>query len=344
MQWTNPELLKAWAAVISAAAQLLWPAVALIALFVFRKPLTRILGRLKRGKLFGNEIELEAQVEQLSRKAEQVETSLKEIPPRDSLIQLTQTTPSAVPSDGYQSELASPPAAADTPPRPKIREEIAENQESLDGILGGSSLDEIITTGQISPSTGILLLSAQLERRVNYFLAAQGLWSQRTHFFVRNIELLCKKELLPLTLGDLARTFWTIRNKVAHGSRSPNSALASAFQSGVTLYKAILDMPYPVIRVLHAGLPLYRDKEATEEVSGKAGVILLISSRSLATESLFPAPIEAGYQPGQLLSWEWANEEIAECWYRDPKTGLIVRAWQTAPLFAGQSIIGLLDR
>jgi hypothetical protein len=50
--------VKDAAELISAVASLLWPLFAFTSLFVFKKQIGDLVGRIKRGKLLGQEIEL----------------------------------------------------------------------------------------------------------------------------------------------------------------------------------------------------------------------------------------------------------------------------------------------
>ena len=58
--------MKDFADLLRAIAALLWPVVALIVLFAFRTQVRDVLGRLKRGKVLGQEIELAESLDRLS--------------------------------------------------------------------------------------------------------------------------------------------------------------------------------------------------------------------------------------------------------------------------------------
>ena len=63
------------AQLITAIASVLWPLVALTGLIIFRQEIRSLFGRLRRGKMFGQEIELETPVQTPSPKAESVSAS-----------------------------------------------------------------------------------------------------------------------------------------------------------------------------------------------------------------------------------------------------------------------------
>src|SRR5438128_11183202 len=52
--------MKAWAELLQAVAALLWPILAFVVLLVFRGQIQGLLNRLRRGKVLGQEIELDA--------------------------------------------------------------------------------------------------------------------------------------------------------------------------------------------------------------------------------------------------------------------------------------------
>ncbi len=54
-----------WANLLRAIAALLWPIFAFVALFLFRREIRKFLNRIKRGKLFGQEVELEEELKRL---------------------------------------------------------------------------------------------------------------------------------------------------------------------------------------------------------------------------------------------------------------------------------------
>src|SRR5438067_9078998 len=61
--------LKDIAAVIQACATLLWPIFAFVALLVFRPQLQQLLGRLRKGKFLGQEVELDQSLDTLNQSA-----------------------------------------------------------------------------------------------------------------------------------------------------------------------------------------------------------------------------------------------------------------------------------
>jgi hypothetical protein len=68
-------MINGIAQLITAIASILWPIVLLIGLPIFKQEIRSLFGRLRRGKMFGQEIELDTPVQSPSPKAESVPTS-----------------------------------------------------------------------------------------------------------------------------------------------------------------------------------------------------------------------------------------------------------------------------
>jgi len=69
-----------WAALIQAIASLTWPLVAGMALWIYRPEVKSLMVRLKRGKVFGQEIELNTSLVELQVKADAVASEVTSIP------------------------------------------------------------------------------------------------------------------------------------------------------------------------------------------------------------------------------------------------------------------------
>jgi len=74
----NATLFKLTNELIIAVATLLWPIVTLIVILVFRKDLTALLARVRKGKLFGQELELDPAVAELQASVREAEQELPE--------------------------------------------------------------------------------------------------------------------------------------------------------------------------------------------------------------------------------------------------------------------------
>jgi hypothetical protein len=76
--------MKEWAELIQAIADLLWPVLAFVTVLIFRKNVRELLNRLKKGKLFGQEVELEASLKVLEQQSTVVAA---ELPPTSASLE-----------------------------------------------------------------------------------------------------------------------------------------------------------------------------------------------------------------------------------------------------------------
>lgn len=78
--------MKEYAELVGAIAALLWPVFAFVVLFMFRKQIIGLLERLKKGKIFGQEIELSESLQNLHMSADAVAAEV----PASSVIEVPQ--------------------------------------------------------------------------------------------------------------------------------------------------------------------------------------------------------------------------------------------------------------
>lgn len=98
-------------------------------------------------------------------------------------------------------------------------------------------------------------------------------------------------------------------------------------------------MPVVPYRVLYADLPFFSDSDCTDPVSGASIAILEGLDPDDELHELDVVPSRKSYQPGQLVSWFLNHKQIwEECWYRNPETGQVERAWTVHAEFTGQVI------
>lgn len=67
--------IKAITEIIKAASDLLWPILTFTSVLIFRKDIRNLLPRLRKGKIFGNEFELENDVDKLEKEVKQIEAN-----------------------------------------------------------------------------------------------------------------------------------------------------------------------------------------------------------------------------------------------------------------------------
>jgi hypothetical protein len=92
--------------------------------------------------------------------------------------------------------------------------------------------------------------------------------------------------------------------------------------------------------VHHPGVTVYSDPECKNEIDGVKGVILKSASSSGAHifYRIFPTT-KTHFKKGHRVAWEWSNENSwSDAWYKDPESGEIKLAWNSALEFVGRDL------
>jgi hypothetical protein len=288
---------------LKALASLLWPIFAFVALFLFKNQIADVMGRMKKGKLLGQEIELS-----------------------ESLVKL-QKTASAI-----SEEVASLPVS-ETEVTPETIKEQEESESSIRAILHEMAR---------SPKAALILLATEIEREARQVLGSVGLLKGRRHVPITQAlgELDKQYGGLPGHVSSGLKHFWEIRNRLIHGGEADEQSILSAIDSGVTILKALQALPREVNVVYHPGVTVFSDPECKNEISNTKGVILETSSPSGARKfvRIFPTT-KTHFKKARRVAWEWSNEHIwGETWYRDPDTNEIKIAWSSSMEFVGRHL------
>ncbi len=89
-------------------------------------------------------------------------------------------------------------------------------------------------------------------------------------------------------------------------------------------------------KVLHVGIPFYTDQECRQQVPNATILILEPIDPDDDIKELDVVPTTRHYQVGQLVQWLLYKDNVwEECWYRNPETGAIERAWKRCVEFTG---------
>jgi hypothetical protein len=299
--------LKDWAALLTAIASVAWPAVTIAALLLFKRDIRSLIGRVKRGKLLGQELELSENVQEL----EEVATAARAQLP-------------AIEADGQNSQ----------------EDDQASNQGSEGGQVDRRK-ERIFEEAVSSPKAGLILLSAEIEGAGRRLLASLGLLKgRRTIPLPEIIRTLRSSELVPATLVRSVETFLQVRNKIVHGRAASHDDILSALDSGLIILDALQAVPHAIHVVAHAGLELYADGAGTQVIPGGKAMILEAkkSTGEPAGTNVVPTT-RADYRLGQRVAWEWNPAKVfSEAWYRDPESGKIKHGWSQAMEFSGRPL------
>ena len=100
------------------------------------------------------------------------------------------------------------------------------------------------------------------------------------------------------------------------------------------------EMPVVPHKVLYADIPFFADSECQTEVQG-ARISILQPLDEDGFIELEVCPSRKIYQVGQYLTWLLnKNHQWEDCYYRNPETGQVERAWTLHIEFVGQVISG----
>ncbi len=294
--------MKEAAELIKAIATLLWPILGFAALIIFKNQIAQAIGRIKKGKFFGQEVELS-----------------------EDLIKLQKTAIKA------SDEVASLPVIED----PNIEEAPSFNQEP------DNSIKNIIIEAARSPKTALILLATEVEKEAKQTLASIGKLDGRRQLPIHQIvDELDSHYGLPKHVASSLKQFWETRNKIIHGGNTEKGNILSAIDSGVTILKTLRALPREKNWVYNEGVPIYSDPECKNEISDAKGIILKTesSSGSKVFYRIFPST-KTHFKKGTRVSWEWSFEKRwKDAWYRDPDSNEIKPAWSSSAEFIGRNL------
>jgi len=292
--------------VFKGIAALLWPAVALTAVLLFRPEIRDLLRRIRKGKLLGQEIELDESVTKLARDVE----ALVDAP--------------------------LPPVAVANP--------VPTNVAASGGDAGSadSEITEVLTMAAASPVAALIQLAARLERDGRRLLAATGHLKEvgPTPSLRRIAETLERVTTMPRGSLDAFRSFADLRNRIVHGhGEASDDEILRVIDSGLVLLRSLAAAPRERNVVHRTGVEIYGDDGLTERLPGW-GVILETTSAGGAVTSyrIFPTT-RTHFTKGMEVAWEWSDKERwDQAFYKDPDSGEVRSGWDGALEFIGRDI------
>ena len=99
------------------------------------------------------------------------------------------------------------------------------------------------------------------------------------------------------------------------------------------------ELPFIPYRVLYTDLPFYDDPACENEVTDARIAILEALDPDDELMEVDVLPTRKDYQPGQLVTLNLNNKRLwEECWFRNPQTQQIEKAWTLHVEFIGQII------
>jgi hypothetical protein len=280
--------------------------VVLTAVIVFKAQLRDVFTRVRRGKIFGQEFELDESLDKLERDAQTF------LPPAIS----SPDIPS--PDSGDSEQLLQP--------SPTVEAEVQS-------ILRGAA---------VSPRAALLRLSSALESAAKRLIAATGHLRELppTPSLSAMAEILERATQMPRGSLDVFRLFEQVRNKIMHGhSDVDDDEVLRALDSGIVLLRSLAAVPYERNVVYSTEVPIYSDAQATHRSPGWAVILETTSPGGVVvSHRVFPTT-RKHFVPGMEVAWEWTPENQWDvAWYRDPDSGDVKEAWGSSLEFVGRDL------
>jgi hypothetical protein len=277
-----------------------WVIFAFVVLFVFKPEITRLLYRLRKGKILGQEIELNEELASLQTSAAALALEVQELPPPDDR--------NAV---------------------------VSSQEEELDAII-----TPILKQAATSPKVALMMLSAELEKQALHGLATRGLLRGRPAVpLTQALSELRPYGFPPILEGSL-ELFKSARNRIIHGADATDDDALRALDSGMAIFKSVSALPNEFHTVYHPGVDIFSDSACNKPFPNVKGIILESTSPGgvMKTKVVFPTT-HVHFQKGKRVAWEWNSaKQWPASWYRDPDTKEIKSAWGESVEFVGRHL------
>jgi hypothetical protein len=222
-------------------------------------------------------------------------------------------------------------------------------QEAVDSVRGTESTTVVepevpaavvVALETPNPRAGLIMLAAELERRVRTLAAQMGMlyanpnvWRGRpvTSNTLRLFDL-------PSAVLTAVDEFRQVRNRIVHGGHASDDEVLRAMDSAVMILDALDHVQREINTVYAADVPLYADADGRTELEGVRAVILRTVDSSDPTKETFRVfpTTRTHFRTGEPVAWEWGSDRSwGESWYRDPDSGEIKYAFTSSAEFIG---------
>lgn len=286
---------------IISISNLLWPIVSFSIVFLFRTDIRKLLERIRKGKFFGQELELDPKVDMLQETIKVAQTEVPEMP---------------VTKEDHDNEEKNLDL--------DINEVFKASELSPElGLIRLASIIEkdirIIAacTGDINSidkkSSTLKLFDTLLERKRLPLHTGESL---RIFWNLRNRIVHGEKQY---TSHEVLRVL----------------------DLGLELLKTIRSIPHEINIVYYPEVDIYENAECTLKRQDVKGLILKTTSAdgSKTFERIFPTTNSSYYKKDEQVSWEWnMSKQWKDSWYIHPDTQQIALAWNGAAEFIGRHI------
>lgn len=293
-------MIEQVASLIRAVASVLWPIFGLVALLLFRKELSNIVSRFRRGKLFGQEIELEASLEKLNQAAISVER-----------------------------EAAAIQSQTDTFSQDDLEESRRLVKTILQQAASSPSAALLHLSNEIERQARRLMADLGLLKNRQHVPLIQAIKELDTYF-----------GSLPKTVAAALKIFWSTRNEIVHGGTASAEDTLRAIDSGLSILKVLSALHHPGRIVVEPAIAIYRDENCADRIEDAHAVILevLTHAETKRNRQIFPTT-RTHFKKGMRVAWEWSEARVwTDAWYKEPETGRILKAWRGSMEFVGRDL------
>jgi uncharacterized protein YutE (UPF0331/DUF86 family) len=275
----------------------------LTSIIVFRTDIHKLLGRLRRGKFLGQELELGEETQKVERQVEAAE-------------QAEPAKPLLDPAKDTFSQLSNLQAA----------------DERVQHFLIEASQDKLLA---------LLRIWIEIEQQVRTIVATNGFLESSSRQSVREyVKVLAQNKIVSQETADSIANFYELRSRLVHGRVGKTyreSELLALIDSGLRLLEILRLVPRQTYKV-SAVVPFFSDPAATVRVEG-ARAVILETTPSDGGHVYAAYPTTKAYERGQMLSWEWNMRKVwGRSWYKDPQSGETKLGWDSAAEFVGRPL------
>jgi len=276
-----------------------WPAVFVIFVWLFRTEVRHLLARVQSWKGFGQEVQLQENLEELNTEA----------------VAAGEATP-ALPFTPGSEEASRATAKVDASVEKVL--EVAASSPTAALLLLSAEIEK-----QIRELLALMGLLVE-EPRPSLF---------------GGVELLNQRGTLPRHVSSSLKLFRTVRNEIVHGRHATHDDVFAALDSGIAILRALYAVPAETHLVVYADVPVYADSKVEQKRDDVHGVILESTSPGGSRKYRRIFPTTRPYKAGESVAWEWNTDKSwSDSWYRDPETQTTKSAWNGSAEFVGRNL------
>lgn len=287
------------AELLNAIASLLWPVLVFVALLIFRDEIAGLVGRIRKGKFLGQELELSDELVKLQITAAEASEEVASLPPPAIEPDTKEQTAEEDPVKGIIEEAARSPKAALMLLAAEVEKEARRTLASVGKLQGSRPMTLVQTINELDSHYG---LPKHVSSSLRLFWDTRNKIVHGSESDDRNVFSAIDSGVTILrTLQALPRE----TNWVHH--------------EGVPIYSD--------------------PECTNEIKGVKGIILKTSSSSGARTFfRIFPST-RTHFKKGKRVAWEWSFEKKwDDAWYRDPDTNEMERAWNSSAEFIGRNL------